>query len=323
MTQVQVNCIKTEAPNKQNNTPKKQHIAQLIGGWCMVSCAIDGVLVQMLLDSGAQVTIVGREWVEKALPQVQIQPLETLLLDGPLEVSAANGTNVPFNGWIDVTLDILSASQGSMAVQVPMLVRQNCVGCPLLGSNVIAEMITGHSEQPDSVNVITLLKEALNLSEDTAEALACALKVGEPEQTLPPCDVKMGKKGQTIPAGQICELKCKVRAWPRGETMLFESAMENSCPEGLELFSALVDVPSGPSKVVKIPIQNTTKNSFYLSQRTVLGQLTEVTEVRPVNIPHSKGVLIPPVHPVQPKPVQLSLTQKSRMFKRMRNLSEK
>lgn len=71
--------------------------------------------------------------------------------------------------------------------------------------------------------------------------------------------------------------------------MLFESAMENSCPEGLELFSALVDVPSGPSKVVKIPIQNTTKHSIYLSQRTVLGQPTEVTEVRPVNMPHSKG----------------------------------
>lgn len=71
--------------------------------------------------------------------------------------------------------------------------------------------------------------------------------------------------------------------------MLFESAMENSCPEGLELFSALVDVPSGPSKVVKIPIPNTTKHSIYLSQRTVLGQPTEVTEVRPVNMPHSKG----------------------------------
>lgn len=52
----------------------------------MVSCATDGVPVQMLLDSGAQVTIVGREWVEKALPQVQIQPLETLVIDGPLEV---------------------------------------------------------------------------------------------------------------------------------------------------------------------------------------------------------------------------------------------
>lgn len=197
MPRVQVNCIKTDkttAPNKQNNAPKRQCIAQLIGRRCMVSCAIDGVPVQMLFDSGAQVTIVGREWVEKALPHVKIQPLETLLTDGPLEVSAANGTDVPFNGWMDVTLEILSASQGSVAVQVPMLVGQNCVGCPLLGSNDMAEMITGHSEQQDSVNVITLLKEALNLSDDTAEALACVLKVRQPGQTLPPCDVKMGKK---------------------------------------------------------------------------------------------------------------------------------
>lgn len=292
MSQVQVNSIKTDktaAPIKQSNTPKKQRIAQLIGRRCMVSCAIDDVPVQMLFDSGAQVTIVGRDWVEKALPNVKIQPLEALLTDGPLEVSAANGTNVPFSGWIDVTLEMLSASQGSVAVQVPMLVGQNCVGCPLLGSNVIAEMITEHNEQPDGVNVITLLKEALNLSEGTAEALACALKVREPEPTPTPGDVKMGKKGLTIPAGQICEVKCRVRAGPRGGTMLFEPATENNCPEGLELFPALVDVPCGPSKVVKIPIQNSTKHSIYLPQRTVLGQLAEVTEVRPVNQPSSQG----------------------------------
>ena len=54
----------------------------------------------MLFDSGAQVTIVGRDWVEKVLLHVRIQPLETLLADRPLE--AANGTDVSSDGWIDV-----------------------------------------------------------------------------------------------------------------------------------------------------------------------------------------------------------------------------
>ncbi|KAK0151978.1 hypothetical protein N1851_006677 [Merluccius polli] len=104
------------------------------------------------------------------------------------------------------------------------------------------------------------------------------VRESEPTPTPTPCDVKMGKKGLTIPAGQICEVKCRVRAWPGGGTMLFEPATENNRPEGLELFPALVDVPCGPSKVVKIPIQNSTKHSIYLPQRTVLGQFAEVTE---------------------------------------------
>lgn len=63
--------------------------------------------------------------------------------------------------------------------------------------------------------------------------------------------------------------------------MLFEPSTENNCPEGLEPFPTLVDVPSGSTKIVKIPIQNFSKHDIHLSQRTVLGTLEEVTEVKP------------------------------------------
>ncbi|KAJ8368691.1 hypothetical protein SKAU_G00087190 [Synaphobranchus kaupii] len=103
---VKVNSIQMEKPVTVNAQPKtrKKRVAQLIGKRCLVSCAINRVPVQMIFDSGAQVTIVGRDWVGKELPNVKIQPLETLLAD--LEVTAANGTEVPFDGWIDVTLEI-------------------------------------------------------------------------------------------------------------------------------------------------------------------------------------------------------------------------
>lgn len=71
---VKVHPIQTEKPVAANTQPKtrKKHVAQLIGKRCMVSCAINGVPVQMLFDSGAQVTIVGRDWVEKELPNISI-----------------------------------------------------------------------------------------------------------------------------------------------------------------------------------------------------------------------------------------------------------
>lgn len=51
---------------KPLNTVKQKHVAKLIGGKCMLSCYLNGVRTQMLLDSGAQVSMVGKSWVENA-----------------------------------------------------------------------------------------------------------------------------------------------------------------------------------------------------------------------------------------------------------------
>lgn len=72
----------------------------------MVTCHLNGVKIQMLLDSRAQVSIVGKSWVEQVLSDVNIQPIESLLSIRQFEVTAANGTIIPFDGWITVLLEI-------------------------------------------------------------------------------------------------------------------------------------------------------------------------------------------------------------------------
>lgn len=279
----QVNSVETANPVDSttllSQPTSRNRVAQLIGKRCMVSCAMNGVPLQMLLDSGAQVTMVGRAWVEEALPTVNIQPLSSLFPDQPLEVSAANGTTVPFDGWAYVDLQIRSKSHGHIDIQVPILISQSCVNGPLLGSNVIAEMIKQNKEQ---VDITAILKEAMSLSEQTVETLISILQILSPDETPSPCPVRVGKKGLTIPAGQICEVRCRVRAWPQGGTMLFEPSLENNCPEGLDPLPTLVDVPSGSSKIAKIPLQNFTKHDIYLPQRTILGTIEGISEVKPI-----------------------------------------
>lgn len=283
-------CLKS---NTSRQPIQKTRVAQLIGKRCMVSCSVNGVPHQMLLDSGAQVTIVGREWVEKALPDVKIQPLDSLLDKQPLEISAANGTEVPYDGWAEIDLQIGSIRQGQLTIKVPALISQSCT-CSLLGSNVIVEIIKENAEQGDQHDIAAILKEALGASESTVEALVAALEMMASDDTFPQCNVKVGKKGITIPAGQISEVRCRVRGWPGGGTLLFQPSPENNFPEGLELFPALVDVPSGSSKCTKIPIQNPTKHDIYLTQRTVLGTLEEVIEVKPVKCPPWRPESMPP-----------------------------
>ena len=251
-----------------------------IGKRCMVSCTINGVPLEILLDSGSQVTMVERAWIDKALPNVRIQPLESLFSEQPLEITAANGTNVPFDGWVDVELQVCSENYGHVNIQVPLLISSNSLNCPLLGSNVIAEIIKTNQDERD---ISALLKEALSISDSAVEMLVSNLQILTPDAIGYEYCVRTGKIGLNIPAGQICELKCRVREWPRGGTMFFQPNLVSNCPEGLELLPALVDVPSGFTKAVKIAIQNPTKDDIYLTKRTVLGTLEEVTAVTPVN----------------------------------------
>lgn len=277
----------------------------------MVSCLINGVPLEMLLDSGAQVTMVGRAWIEKALPDVKIQPLESLFSNQSLEISAANGTEVPLDGWAEIDLQICSENHGHVAIRVPLLISQNC-NSPLLGSNVIAEIIKENTDKGDKVNVTAILKEALSVTESTIEALVSALQLTAPDET-PACNIRIGKKGVTIPAGKICEVKCRVRGWPGDGTMLFQPSQENNCPEGLELFPALIDVPSGSSKCTKIPIQNSTRHDVYLAQRTVLGTLEDIAEVKPVKYLSSEPMQ---QNTAQTCSVQLSTDKQTNVKKR-------
>ncbi len=141
--------------------------------------------------------------MEKALPNIQIQPLESLFPDQPLNISAANGTGVPVDGWADVELQICNKHHGRVTIQVPVLVSQNSLNCPLLGSNVIVEIIKTHQEQGSEADNSVFFKEALSISDSAVEALVSAVQILSPDETSPECSVRTGKRGVNIPAGQI------------------------------------------------------------------------------------------------------------------------
>lgn len=256
--------------SKQHGVPRGKCFAQLIGGRCMINCHLNGVKLQMLLDSGAQVSIVEKAWVQKALPNINIQPLESLLPDHPLKVTAANGTEVPFVGWIEVLLEITSDQHGTVNLQVPMLVSQESLSSPLLGFNVIQEIIKESSQQPDGVSLVDLFSEALKIKRNNVETLISVVQTMPLQEESEGSRVRVGKKGLTVPSSQICEVRCHIRDFPRGGTMLFEPDVECSLPDGLELFPALVDVPAGCSKIVKIPVQNSTQEGYLLTSKADL-----------------------------------------------------
>ncbi|KAL6462572.1 hypothetical protein MHYP_G00289940 [Metynnis hypsauchen] len=161
--------------------------------------------------------------------------------------------------------------------------NESSLDCPLLRINVIGELIKGNGGATDSLSLSALVSEILTLDEQDAKVVASAAQKSW-EENLSHCyTVRVGKQGVVIQPDQVQSIRCRVRAWPKGGVMCFEPMADGGLPEGLEAWPVIIQIPSGATKVVEIPVQNVTKHSVYLPQRTILG-LVEVCAVLPAQV---------------------------------------
>ena len=58
--------------------------------------------VEVLWDTGAQVSIVPENLLKRLLPDVPIKDISELV-DMELNFTTANGTKIPYKGWVDLT----------------------------------------------------------------------------------------------------------------------------------------------------------------------------------------------------------------------------
>ncbi|CAB4027151.1 Hypothetical predicted protein, partial [Paramuricea clavata] len=85
-------------------------VARLVGKKCSVKCFLNGVESTALCDTGAQVSIVPRDWVLKNLPKAQLRIVESLLRASELDLKTANGTALPYDGWIEIDFKLMGAN---------------------------------------------------------------------------------------------------------------------------------------------------------------------------------------------------------------------
>lgn len=121
-------------------TGKQQQAAKLVGKKCLVRASLGGVSTTVLWDTGSQVSIVGANWKRKYLPDAEARPVEELLEDEALDLSAANGTDIPYEGWIGIEFTLTKDAASGMSdkpVLVPLLISNSDFECPVIKFNVI------------------------------------------------------------------------------------------------------------------------------------------------------------------------------------------
>lgn len=252
-----------------------QRVAKLIGEKCTLKCHLSGYIVTVLLDSGAQVSIIDRGWKQKFLPEQQVRPLSELMGDRELDLTAANGEPIPYDGWIELTFNLPGNEDPSLAIRVPFLVSRVSLARPILGFNVIQELILGRE---GGVEVVAqLLRNAMQIEEDQAEAIVNVVQTQEHVHS--DALVRVGRRDFVVHPGRVARVRCRVPADFTSPVALFEVNHSDPRLEQLDLGDGLVEVHHTRQPYVEIPVYNYTQHGIPLSRFTVLGSIQPICKI--------------------------------------------
>ena len=250
-------------------------LTRLVGKRCLVNCTIEKRPTQVLWDTGAQVSIMSRRWLRDNLPNVPLLDMEPLMTPD-LQLTAANGTSVPYDGW--VALDVKFPNQHTTmthVLTVPFLVTTNKLTEPIIGYNVIEEVVQ-HAHETDLHQL--LISTIPNMKKNNVEAMVDLIRNNNSDDFGP---VKTGRSPITIPKKMTVDVKCRVRLGPLRENLitLFEPAELGDLTDGLLVEEGILELQRGSSSCIKIPVRNQTNKDIDLAPRTLIGNLQLVRSV--------------------------------------------
>ena len=231
-------------------------------------------------DTGAQVSLVYTNWLNKHFPELKLRPI-TELTEGGFDIKSASGTGIPILGWVPLKFKLPSKEESDqITLIIPFLVSDTAgLDRPILGFNVIVELISGN---PLATVISQLRCAMINVPSNKVKVLSECLSKELSEQI---CTVKTGKVKNVLPPVSTSVLKVSVHsAITEGSmTAVFVPKIESACPDGIELHETVVKLKSGSTCQINLLISNHTNHQ-------VLGYLETVKSVTeiPVEIPEDK-----------------------------------
>lgn len=260
-------------------TQTSRRLAKFIGAKALARCDLNGLTVNALLDTGAQVSMIDKSWKEKYLPNTPIRPLSEIFDEREeLEVHAVNGEILPFDGWVLFAVSFSGNGALSQSIMVPFLICSIPLAQPLLGFNVLEEVIQNRTKE--LVPALTmLLSDAISVPAEKVELLMNFIQTDKPSmyQRL----IRTGNYETTVPAGQVAWVKCQVpSAVDQSDPLLLFEPNENSGHlTELEIEEGLLELQTAKRPYVIIPVRNNTKHPVTIPRKTAVGSVQTVARV--------------------------------------------
>ena len=249
-----------------------------------MACSFNQRPTTALWDTGAQVSLVSQEWLDN-MPHIPSRPLAEIMEGEPLQLSAANGSFIPYSGWVEVSLQVPGEESTTPSLQVPFLVIPEALKHPILGYNVSEMLAQGPGKSKAMAQITRLLPHAKRTE---VNQLVAILECPEDDEI---CQVYTCRADVTIAAGETRLVKCRrPNRMVHSTTVLFEPKYPRSLPDGLMAHCSPVDIRGGRALTLSIPISNDTNRDLVLPGRTHLGQLTPMRTILPADWVGGGGV---------------------------------
>ena len=264
-------------------TPRQQErIVKLVGRKCVVDCYLDDKPTEVLWDTGAQVSIVSEDFLESQLPTVQRRDIKQLLgTEGSVSLQAANGTDIPYCGWVEIGVRL--TNENETEIRVPFLVTKENIEQPIIGFNVIELMVRNTESKEDDVLLGRMSRSFKMSKSGDMQALISLIRTTNSDEL---CLVKSTKKPHIVPAGETVHLPCRANTGPihRKTPVIFEPDKLATWPSGLAVRQSLATVKEGDATILSVTVTNNTNHDITLPGRVVLGCLHLVRSITPVEV---------------------------------------
>lgn len=174
-------------------------------------------------------------------------------------------------------------SDPNLSIQVPFLVSSVPMDLPLIGFNVIEQLILGPNKNANLIpTIVSLLRGAMNLQEDKATVLVNFIQTKlTSDHSVSQGVLKVGLHDVIIPAGQVRHVKCEIPSTLdiSNPLMLFEPCERNPQLHQLDVDNSLLQVCQAKVPYVRVPTGDHTKHDVTLSWKTALGSIEPISRI--------------------------------------------
>ena len=240
----------------------------LVGPSCETDASLEGISCKALLDSGSQVTTIGRSFFKNKLAhKTPLQPISGFNVEG------AGGQKVPYDGFVKIKVKFPKDVVGtSKEVETLALV------CPDNGYTDKVPLIVG-------TNTFRTLRDHCD---SKRRGLVSSLPIRSEvryvyEDLDVPSNSKLGsikiieRKPFSLPPNSVTEVKgiCKIKVPVTRDTLLIQSSANNQLPEGIQVINCLTPT-IGHLPRVKVMIQNITDRAINVQPKKIMAELHAV-----------------------------------------------
>lgn len=204
-----------------------------------------------------------------------------------LELRTANGTKLPFAGWVEIGFELSCANNTVTQLMVPFLISNYSLELPIIGYNVI-EQVVSKVEDEFGVNETLPMLFSENFKgeakQNTTAIINFIKSASQTKQEL--CVVKTNKRNSVVPQLGTAVIACRANTGyiDTATPALLEPEINDNLPSGLQIQETLVTLQRGKSCIIHVLVTNNSKHDIVLKGRTVIGCLQLVRLVTQLDV---------------------------------------